>query len=655
MLSALLLLLLNAALLLLVASRAWAPLRVTVNVPFWAALVLFATAESIYCVFRTEALTPGAAVQLSTIAILSAAALVLVFVFLGAVAKLRGRPRISLGLTAASAATIAAMFYGDWLSKSYGRKPIGWVLSVFLGGNQPLDDLVHYVSRAFFMRALAVVILIVLLTPVAWAAHRFSVRVLRGQVVLNPLWGLAAPLVIMLDLLFVLEAGFLLSPRTSAYFDAGRIFVYPFHFFEHASAHQLALQRGRPVEPADPRRIEDAIGAFSAGRERRPDIFLFVVESLRQDVVSREDTPFLFELRGDSRPHEISVTNANATAVAWYSLFESRYPLAWAEERSVWTSGSPGLRILRRLGYRVAFYFSTYGMGAFGLDRLVMGDGRVLVDQITKAKGDSFWQRDLEVLAGLDASTHSDTGGRPTIHVAFLDSTHSDYYYPPSQLESHRPTGIPNFFFPKLWGRIEIPYKNRYLNAVSFVDSLLAKSVAAIRSDPRTRDAIVVILGDHGQEFYEHGSFFHGTQLTAEQTEAPILIQFPDSSRAERLPVLSLVDVFPLILHRLGASGDYGTVFAQSELGRSSRPPYTVVALFDAARDPTVFSIVTEKYKLFVELSDEAGPSVAPLLIRKLTDRDGREGPRLDSEREWRDFLKQNFGAPLCAIFAADL
>lgn len=376
---------------------------------------------------------------------------------------------------------------------------------------------------------------------------------------------------------------------------------------------------------------------------------------LRQDVISRADTPFLFELQNDSQPHEISVTNANATAVAWYSLFQSRYPLAWAEERSVWTSGSPGLRISRRLGYRVVFHFSTYGMGAFGLDRLVMGDGKALVDQIAKAKGESFWQRDIDVLAGLDASRRSDPDARPTIHVVFLDSTHSDYYYPPLLWGSHRPTGIPNMFLPKLWGRTEIPYKNRYLNAVTFVDSLLGKSVAAIRSDPRTRDGIVVILGDHGQEFYEHGSFFHGTQLTAEQTEVPILIQFPDSRRAEKLPVLSLVDVFPLILHRLGVSGDYGTVFAQSELGRSSRPPYTVVAQFDAARDPTVFSIVSAKYKLFVELSDDAGLSVAPLLIRKLTDRDGHEGPRLDSERAWRAFLKQNFGAPLSAIFATDL
>jgi arylsulfatase A-like enzyme len=72
----------------------------------------------------------------------------------------------------------------------------------------------------------------------------------------------------------------------------------------------------------------------------------------------------------------------------------------------------------------------------------------------------------------------------------------------------------------------------------------------------RYDDAIIIITGDHGEEFKEQGSWFHGTMLNEPQTRVPILIKWPNTAPQGRGPQVdkaSHLDLLPTLLDALGA------------------------------------------------------------------------------------------------------
>jgi hypothetical protein len=66
--------------------------------------------------------------------------------------------------------------------------------------------------------------------------------------------------------------------------------------------------------------------------------------------------------------------------------------------------------------------------------------------------------------------------------------------------------------------------------------------------------AMIILLSDHGEEFFEHGSWAHGTDLFNSQVRVPLLVKFPAGRFAGRSvdrPV-SLTDVLPTVLDDQG-------------------------------------------------------------------------------------------------------
>jgi membrane-anchored protein YejM (alkaline phosphatase superfamily) len=53
----------------------------------------------------------------------------------------------------------------------------------------------------------------------------------------------------------------------------------------------------------------------------------------------------------------------------------------------------------------------------------------------------------------------------------------------------------------------------QYQNAVRRVDSFLGDFIASLKSEGRLDDTVVIITADHGEEFHEHGHYFHSSNL----------------------------------------------------------------------------------------------------------------------------------------------
>jgi membrane-anchored protein YejM (alkaline phosphatase superfamily) len=71
--------------------------------------------------------------------------------------------------------------------------------------------------------------------------------------------------------------------------------------------------------------------------------------------------------------------------------------------------------------------------------------------------------------------------------------------------------------------------KNRYINAAHHVDSQIARVLELPQGEDRpcSTRPIVIVLGDHGEEFMERSRWGHSAEFNRYQTSTPAVIRVP--------------------------------------------------------------------------------------------------------------------------------
>ena len=138
--------------------------------------------------------------------------------------------------------------------------------------------------------------------------------------------------------------------------------------------------------------------------------------------------------------------------------------------------------------------------------------------------------------------------GRPWFVYMNLQNSHTPYVVPPD--------------FDRPFGRDELPFvirynnyppraahlvKDRYADSLHYVDAQLARLLAQL--DERT---IVVVTGDTGEGFYEHGYAAHGNMLFDDQVRVPLVITAPGLEPAIDDRPAQQIDIAPTVLDLLG-------------------------------------------------------------------------------------------------------
>ncbi len=101
---------------------------------------------------------------------------------------------------------------------------------------------------------------------------------------------------------------------------------------------------------------------------------------------------------------------------------------------------------------------------------------------------------------------------------------------------------------------------DRYDGEIRFVDEELRRLFEGLGAAGRGERTWVVLTGDHGEEFKDHGSVGHGRQLYEEVVRVPLLIGRPaarpdDATPGRRVATpVSGVDLMPTILRLAGAA-----------------------------------------------------------------------------------------------------
>jgi len=116
------------------------------------------------------------------------------------------------------------------------------------------------------------------------------------------------------------------------------------------------------------------------------------------------------------------------------------------------------------------------------------------------------------------------------------------YYDPHFQYETHADVGS--------FGESEMDV---YDEEILFTDFHIGRLLDDLKERGVYEETIVVITGDHGEGFGEHGVDLHGYHLYAAQTKVPLIIRIPGVEPRRVATAAGHVDVLPTLANLVGA------------------------------------------------------------------------------------------------------
>lgn len=274
-----------------------------------------------------------------------------------------------------------------------------------------------------------------------------------------------------------------------------------------------------------------------------PNFIFIVIDSWRFDAVGPRVTPNVHAFANRTVRFKNHFSGGNATRIGIFSLFYSIPGTYWhrilvEQQRPVWIDE------LMRRDYEIAVLRSA-PLYSPEFDRTVFAGLNVR----TRSKGSRPYQWDRDLTTGFESFLTARDPNKPFFAFLFYDSPHS-FDMPKDYATPFTPNG-PRVNYLDLHGlKDATPFLNRYLNSVHYVDSLIGEALQDIEARGLLQNSVIVITGDHGQEFNDSKQEYwgHGSNFTRYQTGVPFMLYAPDLPAGEYTHRTSHFDVAPTLL-----------------------------------------------------------------------------------------------------------
>ncbi len=334
---------------------------------------------------------------------------------------------------------------------------------------------------------------------------------------------------------------------------------------------------GRSAMPATEVGTSPRVTASASAVRDRPNVILISLDSLRADHVGcygydRATTPAIDKLAASGVRFSEAISTSSWTLPTHLTMFTSRYQLSHGvvHDRIALSPAVPTLgEVMKANGYATAGFVSApyvaphYGY-ARGMDvyedlSAEYGHRREARSEIASPK-----LNDL-VLSWLEKHK----ADRFFLFVHNFD-IHYDYVPPPPYDKMFDPTYTGAIDGTDFIERGDVN-KNMdprdlahilalYDGEIRFADDHLARIWGKLDELGLTDDTIVVVLSDHGDEFFEHGNKGHHRTVYEEVLRVPFVMHWPGKIPAGLVvgEPASLVDLMPTLLDLLDIEGPPG-------------------------------------------------------------------------------------------------
>ena len=335
---------------------------------------------------------------------------------------------------------------------------------------------------------------------------------------------------------------------------------------ESSHRHAVGLRAGAelayPLEPI----------AFRADAPRW-NVVVLCSESLRADALDPELMPATWRFAAESTRFTGHISGGNGTRMGVFGLFYGLPGPYWFEfldrER-----GPVLLDALQQRGFEVrGFTSAVFEYPEF--DRTVFAN----VDhaQLREERTGRSWERDRALVDDIDRFLAERDHARPFFVYAFFESPHARYDFPPET--AIRTPYLADFDYVTMDVHRDIGLiQNRYWNSVRHLDTQLARVFDALAAQGLLDSTVVVVTGDHGEEFLEAGHWGHNSAFTEEQIRTPLVVRIPGRAPAVVTHLTSHLDVAPTLLDALGAVNPPSDYALGTSLLGDAEEPFALVS-----------------------------------------------------------------------------
>src|SRR5271157_5315600 len=284
-----------------------------------------------------------------------------------------------------------------------------------------------------------------------------------------------------------------------------------------------------------------AWGQTPAPRKSSPDVFLITIDTLRADHVGcygykQVETPALDALAADGVRFNEAFTHSPITNTSHITILTGLLPSV----HGVTDFGIPLspqhptlAELLKKQGYHTAAFIGAVILDsktlAPGLDRGFDFYDNFPAKTETRERWGRVERRGMEVVQHAEGWLDKHRTGPRFVWVHLYDP-HDPYEPPPPYSEKYK--------------------DHLYDGEIAYADSALGHLIAFLKKNAAYENAIIVVVGDHGEGLGEHGEETHGLFLYDATLHVPLILK--TAASAHRGTVIDAqvrtTDILPTIL-----------------------------------------------------------------------------------------------------------
>lgn len=331
-----------------------------------------------------------------------------------------------------------------------------------------------------------------------------------------------------------------------------------FPFYQPVTSRSLCNRLGLKYDPsfamkAGSIRVHYPLKALDVVPPAKPlNIVWLVAESWRRDMLDPAIMPRTSEFANQAISFHRHYSSGNGTRMGMFGMFYGLYGAYWFDFLN--EGRSPVLMdVLQQQGYDLSMYTSA----AFSypeFDRTIFV--RIPTDRMhALSDGAQGYQRDRQNVGDMLQWLSNRKGAGPFMTFMFFESPHARYNFPPEC--AIRKPYLEDLNYATMDVDRDMPMiKNRYVNSCNHLDTQFARIIDYLRDNKLLDSTIVVITGDHGEEFMEKGYWGHGSGYAEEEELVPLVLWIPGQAHADITRMTNHNDLPATILPLLGVRND---------------------------------------------------------------------------------------------------
>lgn len=295
---------------------------------------------------------------------------------------------------------------------------------------------------------------------------------------------------------------------------------------------------------------------------KKYNIVWLVAESLRADMLTPEIMPETWYFSEKAVRFENHYGSSNGTRQSLFSMFYGLYGNYWfsfLNERK----GPVIMDVLLREGYQMQM-FSSAKFSYPEFDQTIFAQvPRQLLNDTNDLPPGLGWQHDRENVTRMLDFIERRKPDRPFMTFMFFESPHARYYFPPESVI--RKPYLEEFNYATMNPERDIELiRNRYINSCHHLDSQFGRVLRYLEEHGLLDSTIVILTGDHGEEFMEKGHWGHNSSFVEEQTRTPLVLWVPGTAPRKVKDLTCHLDIPATLLPLLGVTSppeSYGLGF----------------------------------------------------------------------------------------------